>query len=152
MKIFIGADHAGFQLKEGLKIYLQGLGYDVEDMGAKEFNPEDDYPDFILPAAKKVAESPAEYRGIVIGGSGQGEAICANKVRGIRAAVIYDEYSARMSRQHNDANMMALGARTMDAETAKRLVKIWLETPFSGEERHKRRLKKISEIENQQSQ
>ncbi len=147
MKIFIGADHAGFNLKEGLKKYILELGYEIEDFGAHSFDPDDDYPDFIIPAAKAVAENPSESRGIVIGGSGQGEAICANKTKGIRAAVVYDEYSARMSREHNDANVMALGARTMDFETAKKLVKIWLETPFSEEERHVRRIKRIKNLE-----
>lgn len=147
-KVFIAADHAGFQMKEDLKKYLADLGYEIQDMGAFELNPADDYPDFILPAAGKVAENLGEGRGIVIGGSGQGEAIAANKIKGIRAAVVYDEYSARMSREHNDANIISLGARALNLETAKQLVRIWLETPFSGEERHKRRIKKITEVEN----
>lgn len=151
MKIFIGADHAGFQMKEDFKKYLSDLGYEIEDMGPEEYNPDDDYPDFIIPVAKAVALRQAQgdhnTYGIVIGGSGQGEAMCANKVKGIRAAVVYDEYSARMSREHNDANVMALGARVLDTDTAKRLVKIWLETPFSGEERHVRRLRKIENAE-----
>lgn len=147
MKIFIGADHAGFQLKEDLKRYLSGLGYEVEDMGAKEFDPDDDYPDFIFPTARAVAENPQEHRGIIIGGSGQGEVMCANKIKGIRAALVYDEYSARMSREHNDANIMSIGARVLDTDTVKKLAKTWLETPFSGEERHKRRLAKIGALE-----
>jgi len=102
---------------------------------------------FLFPMAKAVAENLGENKGIAVCGSGQGEAMAANKVRGIRAAVVYDEYSARMSRQDNDANIMALGARTLDIETAKRLVRMWLETPFSGEERHIRRIKKIAEEE-----
>ena len=147
MKIFIGADHAGFQMKEDLKKYLEDLGYGVEDMGPNAFNPDDDYPDFVIPVAKNVADNPQEFCGIVMGGSGQGEAMCANKIRGARAAVVYDEYSARMSRQDNDANVMALGARVLDTETAKRLVKIWLETSFSNEERHVRRIEKINKLE-----
>ncbi len=150
MKIYIGTDHAGFELKEELKKFLKDLGCEVEDKGAYEFNREDDYPDFILPVVKAVAEDIArdlDSRGIVIGGSGQGEAIVANKVKKIRAAVVYDEYSAKMSREHNDANIVSLGTRTLSADKAKKLVKLWLETPFSNEERHKRRIEKIKIIE-----
>ncbi len=151
MKIYIGTDHAGFELKEELKKFLEDLGCEVDDKGAYEFNKEDDYPDFILPVVTAVAEDIArdlDSRGIVIGGSGQGEAIVANKVKKIRAAVVYDEYSARMSREHNDANIISLGTRTLSADKAKKLVKLWLETPFSNEERHKRRIEKIKTIEN----
>ena len=151
MKIFIGTDHAGFELKEELKKFLDSLGCKVKDMGAYEFNEADDYPDFIWPVVKAVAEEidkGLDTRGIVIGGSGQGEAIVANKVRGIRAAVVYDEYSAKMSREHNDANIISLGNRTLTIDKAKELVKLWLETPFSNEERHKRRIEKIKAIEN----
>lgn len=147
MKIFIGADHAGFILKEKLKKYLRRLGFNVKDFGAEKFNPSDDYPDFVIPAAVALARNPHENRGIIIGGSGQGEAIVANKVKGIRAAMVYDEYSAKMSREHNNANVIVLGARTMDFEKAKKIVKLWLNTPFSGASRHKRRLKKIAAIE-----
>ena len=150
MKIYIGTDHAGFELKEELKIFLETLGCEVEDKGAFEFNEADDYPDFIFPVVKAVAEdivSDLVSRGIVIGGSGQGEAIVANKVKGIRAAVVYDEYSARMSRVHNDANIISLGNRTLSISKAKELVKLWLETPFSNEEKHKRRIEKIKAIE-----
>jgi ribose 5-phosphate isomerase B len=128
MKIYIGTDHAGFELKEELKKFLENLGYEVEDMGAYEFSSTDDYPDFVFP--------------------GLGNGILANKVKGIRAGIIYDEYSAKMSREHNDANVMALGARTLNADKAKKLVKIWLDTPFSNEEKHKRRIEKIKELEN----
>lgn len=151
MKIYIGTDHAGFELKEELKMFLESLGCEVEDKGAFEFNKEDDYPDFIFPVVKSVAEDIAgdlDSRGIVIGGSGQGEAIVANKVKSIRAAVVYDEYSAKMSREHNDANIISLGTRTLNISKAKDLVKLWLETPFSNEERHKRRIEKIKAIEN----
>ncbi len=151
MKIYIGTDHAGFELKEELKIFLEKLGCEVEDKGAYEFNEADDYPDFIFPVVKAVAEdidNDLDSRGIVIGGSGQGEAIVANKVRGIRAAVVYDEYSSEMSREHNDANIISLGTRTLTISKAKELVKLWLETPFSNEERHKRRIEKIKAIEN----
>jgi ribose 5-phosphate isomerase B len=150
MKIYIGTDHAGFELKEELKKFLKDLGCEVEDKGAYEFNRDDDYPDFILPVVKAVAEDIArglDSRGIVIGGSGQGEAIVANKVKKIRAAVVYDEYSAKMSREHNDANIISLGTRALSADRAKKLVKLWLETPFSNEERHNRRIEKIKTIE-----
>jgi len=151
MKIYIGTDHAGFEMKEELKDFLAKMGCKVEDKGAYEFDETDDYPDFIWPVVKAVAEDIAnglDTRGIVIGGSGQGEAIVANKVRGIRAAVVYDEYSAKMSREHNDANIISLGNRTLTIDKAKALVKIWLETPFSNEERHKRRIEKIKKLEN----
>lgn len=142
MKIYIGADHAGFKLKEELKMFLQNLGYDIEDMGANRYDKEDDYPDFIIPVAEAVAGDSGS-RGIVIGGSGQGEAIAANRINGVRAAVVYDEYSAKMSREHNDSNVVSLGARVLILEKAKILVKLWLETSFSNEERHIRRIKKI---------
>ncbi len=151
MKIYIGTDHAGFELKEQLEKFLVSMGCEVEDMGAYEFNQADDYPDFILPVVKAVAEDIAkglDSRGIVIGGSGQGEAIVANKVKNIRAAVVYDEYSAKMSREHNDANIISLGTRALSIEKAKGLVRLWLKTPFSNEERHKRRIEKIKAIEN----
>ncbi len=151
MKIYIGTDHAGFELKEELKLFLESLDCEVEDKGAYEFNESDDYPDFIYPVVKAVAEDidrDLDSRGIVIGGSGQGEAIVANKVKGIRAAVVYDEYSAEMSRKHNDANIISLGNRTLAISKAKELVKLWLETPFSNDERHKRRIEKIKAIEN----
>jgi len=146
MKIYIGTDHAGFELKEELKIFLEKLGCEVEDKGAYEFNEADDYPDFIFPVVKAVAEDitrDLDSRGIVIGGSGQGEAIVANKVKSIRAAVVYDEYSAEMSRKHNDANIISLGNRTLAVSKAKDLVKLWLETPFSNGERHKKGSKKL---------
>ena len=145
-KIYLAADHAGFSLKEELKIYLEGLGFVVEDVGNSVLDENDDYPDIVGKAAKAVAGN-FESRGIVIGGSGQGEAIVANKIPGIRAAVLYDEYSAKMSRQDNDANVASLGARTIDSNRAKELVKIWLVTPFSGEERHQRRIEKIEKLQ-----
>ncbi len=142
-KIFIGADHAGFSAKEELKPYLEGLGFLVEDLGNTMLDLNDDYPDFIIPVAKAVAENP-ESKGIVIGGSGQGEAIAANKVAGIRAALIYDEYSAKMSREHNNANVASFGARVLDVEKMKELLRLWLDTPFSHEERHQRRIDKLN--------
>ena len=145
VKIYIGADHAGFKLKEELKKFLENLGYNVKDMGAYKYNKEDDYPDFIIPVAKAVAKN-SDSRGIVIGGSGQGEAMAANRIRGVRAALIYDKYSVKMSREHNDANIISLGARTLSSRKAKKLVKLWLETSFSNGERHIRRIKKIEDF------
>jgi len=144
-KIFIASDHAGFELKNNLKDYLESLTFNIEDLGNSEFDPNDDYPDFVTLAAKKVAENPDSF-GIVIGGSGQGEAMVANKIKNVRAAVVYDEYSARMSKTDNDANVASLGARTINLEKAKELIKIWLETPFSNEEHHKRRVEKINNL------
>ncbi len=147
MKIYIGTDHAGFDLKEELIRFLEDSGYEVEDMGAYEFSATDDYPDFVFPVAKVVAEDAENRRGIILGGTGIGNGILANKVKGIRAGVVYDEYSAKMSREHNDANVMTLGARTLTVNKAKKLVKLWLNTPFSNEERHKRRIDKIKKLE-----
>lgn len=146
MKVYFGADHGGYGLKEELKIYLKDLGFETEDMGAHTLDPNDDYTDFVFPVASKVAQDP-QSRGIVIGRSGQGEAIVANKVKGVRAAVCFSEEMARRTRDHNDANILSLGADFIDIESAKRIVKVFLETPFPGEQRHVRRLKKIEEIE-----
>lgn len=145
MKIIIGSDHAGFHLKETLKKFLEELGYEVEDKGAFSLNPEDDYPDFMIPAAEAVAKDPENIRGILIGGSGQGEAMVANRFSGVRAAVYYggNEEIVRLSREHNNANILALGVRFMDEDEAKRAVELWLATKFSGEERHLRRLNKF---------
>ncbi len=146
--IYLGTDHAGFALKTAVKEDLVRLGYHVHDLGAFDDAPSD-YPDFIIPAAEAVARSKGAARGIVFGGSGIGECVAANKVRGIRAAMPFDAYTASLSRQHNDANVLCLGGRTAtgEVETAKRLVRIWLETPFTGDERHVRRLKKIADYE-----
>ena len=148
MTIYIGADHRGFQLKEILKIFLKEIGYEVVDFGNDIYDENDDYPDFVLPVAKKVAENPEQNRGIVLGGSGQGEAIAANKVKGIRAAVFYGgpEEIIKLSREHNSANILSLGASFLSEEQARQAVRIWLETPFSGAERHKRRLEKINDF------
>lgn len=143
MKIFIGADHGGYGLKEELKEYLEGLGYEVKDLGAHELNNEDDYPDFVFPVAEMVGKE-AQSKGVVIGRSGNGEAIAANKVKGIRAALCWNEEIAQKAREHNDANVLSLGADYLDPESAKRIVTTFLETPFSEEERHKRRIQKIA--------
>ncbi len=144
MKVFLGSDHAGFELKSKLSVFLKELGYEVEDFGAHLYEPLDDYPDFIRPVAEAVAKNP-ETRGIILGGSGQGEAIVANRVPGVRTAVYYGGAVdiAVLSREHNDANILSLGARFVEEREAKEVVRIWLETPFSGDERHVRRIKKI---------
>jgi ribose 5-phosphate isomerase B len=147
MKIFLGTDHAGFLLKEAVKAHLVGRGYSVEDLGAMS-EQSVDYPDFIIPAVERAVADGA--MAVVFGGSGNGECIAANKVRGARAAVVYDEYTAKMSREHNNANVICLGGRTVtsDEALALRLVDVWLETDFSGDERHVRRLAKIADYEN----
>ncbi len=144
MKIFIGTDHAGFELKEALLPYLRSKGHDVEDMGAYSYDALDDYPDFIRPVAEAVARDP-EARGIILGGSGQGEAICANRVKGVRAALYYGGPFdiAVLSREHNNANIISLGARFVEEEEAREVIRVWLETPFSGEEKHARRIVKL---------
>ena len=143
MKIYIGADHAGFELKEKLKVFLSEKGYQVEDKGALKYDSEDDYPDFIRPVAEAVSREP-ESRGVVLGGSGQGEAIVANRIKGVRA-VVYCGGSTKivkLSREHNDANILSLGARFISEEKAKKAVELWLSTSFKGG-RHQRRIEKI---------
>ena len=149
MKIIIGSDHAGYELKEKLKKYLIGLGYECEDVGANKFEPLDDYPDFVIPLAEKVAKNLKDTRGIFLGGSGQGEAMLANKVKGIRAALYYGGPLdiIELSRTHNDANILSLGARFLTELEAKKAVKLWLDIQFSGEDRHKRRVEKIKSFE-----
>ncbi len=145
--IFIGADHRGYNLKEVLKIYLKELSLECEDLGAKKFNPEDDYPDFALTVAKKVAENPEENRGILICGSGVGVDIVANKIKGIRSALCFDAAQARASRNDDDTNVLSLTADFIAEEKAKEIVKVWLETPYAKLEKYERRLNKIKEIE-----
>ncbi|HRY31280.1 MAG TPA: RpiB/LacA/LacB family sugar-phosphate isomerase [Candidatus Paceibacterota bacterium] len=154
-KIHIGADHAGFELKEKLARFLEKLNYEVTDYGAYEYDEDDDYPDFIFPVAKAVLLDP-ESKGIVIGGSGQGEAIAANRIAGIRAVVFNGQYEPKdgrevpdeivLSREHNDANVLSLGARFLSTEEAQEAVESWLNTEFSGDERHVRRIAKIDQL------
>jgi ribose 5-phosphate isomerase B len=142
MKIAIGSDHAGFEYKEAIRACLAAQGHEVKDFGT--FSPQScDYPVFIRPVAQAVAAGQFE-RGIVLGGSGNGEAIVANRVRGIRCAVCWDLNSARLSRQHNDANVLSLGQRMMSQETALEIVQLWLDTPFEGG-RHVARIRMIDE-------
>jgi ribose 5-phosphate isomerase B len=140
MKIGIGSDHAGFAYKEKIKAFLQGLGHEVRDFGTDSGAPVD-YPLFIRPVAEAVAAGQCE-RGIVLGGSGNGEAITANRVRGIRCALCWNLESARLGREHNDANMLSIGERMVPLELALQIVKVWLDTPFAGG-RHARRIQEI---------
>ena len=144
MKIYIGTDHAGFELKEALVSYLHGIGHLVQDMGAYSFDALDDYTDFIHPVALAVANEIGS-RGIILGGSGQGEAMCANRVKGVRAAVYYGGAVdiVVLSREHNNANILSLGARFVDEDEAKEVVRVWLATPFSTDEKHTRRIAKL---------
>jgi len=143
MKVIISSDHAGFKLKEVLKKFFEKEKIEYEDLGPKKYKKDDDYPDFIIPAAKKVAKE--KTMGIVIGFSGQGEAIAANKTKGIRAVVYYggSEKIIKLSRQHNASNILSLGANFVSAAKAKTVVKLWLRTKFSNSTRHKRRLRKL---------
>ena len=140
MKISIGSDHAGFEYKEKIKILLAGLGHEVTDYGTFSAEPVD-YPLFIRPAAEAVARGECE-RGIVLGGSGNGEAIVANKVRGVRCALCWSLETAKLAREHNDSNVLSLGQRMIPEELALEIVKIWLVTPFAGG-RHARRIAEI---------
>jgi ribose 5-phosphate isomerase B len=144
MKIALGTDHAGYEYKERIKRYLTEQGHEVEDFGTHSAEP-CDYPDFIYPAARAVAQGACD-RAIVLGGSGNGETIVANKVRGVRCAVCWNEDLARLSRAHNDANAMSIGARTVSVDMALKMVEIWLATPFDGG-RHAERIHKIAELE-----
>ena len=180
MTIYLATDHAGYQLKEKIKKFLAERGHEVKDFGALEYKEDDDYPDFVKPAAEAVSKCAQRFPGrpviasetkqsynsanvrsprsdqeagarddsckaIVFGGSGQGEAMVANRYKGVRAAVLYkfDKDIIKLSREHNDANVLALGARFLSVRQALKAVELWLATPFSGEERHKRRINKF---------
>jgi ribose 5-phosphate isomerase B len=155
MKIYIGTDHAGYVLKEKLVSTLKGEGYEVVDMGAFEYNEGDDYPDFVVPVARAVSKDPDGSKGIILGGTGEGEAITANRFPHVRAIVDYgnatpvvdDESNIIVrSRQHNNANILSLGARYFTEESMMESVNVWLNTPYSQDERHIRRLAKIDKI------
>jgi len=169
MKIYLGTDHAGFYLKEKVKEFLTQNKYEVEDCGAYSFDKNDDYPDFIGKAAQSVSKDPENSRAIIFGSSGQGEAMVANKFKNVRAAVFYapvvpvhnvdfsgrtssDPFEmVRLTREHNNANILSLGAKILKEEDALKAVKFWLEAPFTNEERHVRRINKINSIETQNS-
>lgn len=164
MKVYLGTDHAGFELKEKVKAFLLSKQYDVEDCGAISFDKNDDYPDFIGAAAAKVSENPKSM-GIVFGGSGQGEAIVANKFKNVRCALFYtpaippqatdvsgktsdDPFEMlKLTREHNDSNMLSLGVRFLTEDQALQAVETFLRASFSGDERHMRRIEKIKKIE-----
>ncbi len=162
MRIYFASDHAGYELKNALAEYVRTLGHDVEDCGAREFDKDDDYPEIIARAAKKLsadAQKGIDSRAIVIGASGEGEAMAANRFRGVRCALYYGpapraqkDMSGKEldiisgAREHNDANALSLGARFISADEAKQVVRKWLETGFSGEERHARRVRQIDEV------
>ena len=143
MKIHLATDHAGLDLKNTIKEFLLGEGYDVTDHGAHEYDALDDYPDFIFPCARAVA-ADASSRGIILGGSGQGEAMAANRIKGVRAAVFYNgpKEIIKLSREHNNANILSLGARFMSEEEIYKIIELWLEEPFEGG-RHERRIAKL---------
>jgi len=144
MRIAIGADHAGFALKQHLVATLEALGHEVEDLGTHTGDPVD-YPDICARVARAVVDGRAD-RGVIVGGSGQGEQIAANKISGIRAALCNDLYTARMSREHNDANVLAMGGRIVGAGLADEIVRLWLATSFAGG-RHQRRVDQIAQLE-----
>ena len=145
MIIHIATDHAGLELKEKVKSYLSKLDCEVVDHGAYEYDALDDYPDFIFPCAEAVTNDP-NSKGIILGGSGQGEAMAANRVKGVRAAVFYNgpDEIIKLSRQHNDANILSLGARFMSDQEMYKIIELWLSTDFESG-RHKRRIEKLDD-------
>lgn len=157
MRIIFACDHAGFELKEHLKQVVATWGYEVEDVGAFTYDEQDDYPDYVVLAARAVSGNPTQTRAIVVGGSGQGEAIVANRFTHVRAVVYAGEpltdatiekpIMLTLTREHNDANVLSLGARFLTLGSAESAVRLWLDTPFSGDERHVRRIEKIDSID-----
>lgn len=146
MKIGIAADHGGYALKEKLLVLIRDAGFEVVDFGALSYDPVDDYPDFVIPLARALAAGEVD-RGLAVCGSGVGASIAANKVRGVRAALITETYSARQGVEHDDLNLLCLGGRVIGIELAKELLRAFLDAEFSGEERHQRRLGKIAALE-----
>jgi len=152
-KIFLGTDHAGFELKEKVSAYLKKAGFEVTDFGAKKFDQYDDYPDYISLVAESISCNPDMNRGIIFGGSGQGEAIVANRYPNVRTTVYYgggfmsDKLEIiKLGREHNNSNILSIGARFVNFSLAKKAIDLWLGTAFSGEEKHIRRIKKIEKI------
>jgi ribose 5-phosphate isomerase B len=146
MRVYLGSDHAGFEFKNHLVDWLRAAGHDPVDCGPHVFDAQDDYPPFCLRAAERTAADPAAL-GVVIGGSGNGEQIAANKVKGVRSALAWSEETAALGRQHNNANVVAVGARMHSQEEATKFVETFLNTPFSGDERHVRRIDMLAEYE-----
>ena len=151
LRVALGADHGGFPLKTELLPWLQGQGYEVLDLGANTLDPTDDYPDFAIAVAQAVASGEAQ-RGIVVCGSGVGACVVTNKMTGIRAGLCHDTYSAHQGVEHDDMNVLCLGARIIGVELAKELVSTFLNARFSGEERHQRRLQKVLDFESRNIQ
>lgn len=146
MRVHLGSDHAGFELKAALVARLEALGHEAVDHGPLVYDALDDYPPFCLRAARAVVADPGSL-GVVLGGSGNGEAIAANKVHGVRCALAHSEETARLGREHNDANVVSVGARMHDEATALRLVEAFLSTPYSNQERHTKRIDMLREYE-----
>lgn len=146
MRIGIATDHGGFSLKEALVVCLREAGHEVVDMGAHNFDPGDDYPDFVIPLAQAVAGGKVE-RGIAVCGSGVGASVCANKVPGVRAGLVHDHYSAHQGVEHDDMNILCIGARVVGSAAARDLVDAFLAAEFTHEERHVRRLRKVAALE-----
>jgi ribose 5-phosphate isomerase B len=146
VRVYLGSDHAGFELKARLIQWLSSVGHEPVDCGPSAYDPEDDYPVYVLRAAKGVAADPGSL-GIVLGGSGNGEQIAANKVPGIRAAVAWTIETAQLAREHNDANVLSLGAKMYSDDDALEFTKVFVQTPFSGVPRHARRLAEVAEFE-----
>lgn len=146
MRVYLGSDHAGFELKGRLVEHLRALGHDAIDCGALTLDPQDDYPPPCITAAARTVATPGSL-GVVIGGSGNGEQIAANKVAGVRAALVWNDETARLAREHNDANIISIGGRDHPDADALRFVEIFLATPFSQDERHKRRIAMLAEYE-----
>src|SRR2546421_4968086 len=146
MRVYLGSDHAGFELKAHLASHLAATGHEVVDVGPHAYDPDDDYPAFCTATGLRVVEDPGSL-GVVIGGSGNGEQIAANKVIGVRAALAWNPETARLAREHNDANVVALGARQHPLDEATALVEIFLATAFSGNERHARRIAQLADYE-----
>ena len=146
MRVYLGSDHAGFELKSHLVGHLRSLGHDVVDVGAATHDPDDDYPPYCIETACRVVADPGSL-GVVIGGSGNGEQIAANKVDGCRAALAWNPETARLARQHNDAQVVGIGARQHTGEQVDEIVEAFLATPFSGDPRHARRIGLLAEYE-----
>lgn len=150
MRIHIATDHAGLEFKDKLKAHLSKSNYEVIDHGAYEYDADDDYPGFIISAAEAVVDDQAagvDALGVVFGGSGNGEQMAANKVKGIRAALVWNEATARLAREHNDANVISIGARQHEESEALQLIDLFLQEPFSSDARHIRRIGQIAEYE-----
>ena len=146
MKVGVAADHGGFHLKERLKLFIESLGYEVEDFGAYEYNKEDDYPDLVVPLATAVASKEVD-RGVAICGSGVGASVAADKIAGVRAALVNDPFSAHQGVEDDDMNLLCLGERITGEMVAQEFVKTFLEAKFSNAERHVRRLNKVISLE-----